>query len=223
MTVTIERGPQCECGCGEYLPIGSARKYKRGHRANVNSAMADQMEYNFNFEPGYNTEPINPNYRSPDVDWDDDAGWVSLEDAANATPNDPTGAPWEDASKPEFIFSLPKKVQADIEGKLAFMLSTTGMAVSMPDPICGQAIINNTPEIAKALTPIICQSPGVVAWFQKTSNIMLYINLAMAMAPLVATILGHHLPSRNRNNFNGPPQNGHMDIPMDPSNYYTVQ
>lgn len=29
--ISEEHGPPCQDGCGEYLPIGSTRKYKRGH------------------------------------------------------------------------------------------------------------------------------------------------------------------------------------------------
>lgn len=219
MTITDVKGPLCACGCGEYLPIGSTRQYKRGHKARVNAEIADEIQngngvfdgYNFKYEPTYNAEPIDPNSFIE---------WETIQDAADATPNDPEGALWDDAPKQEFKLSLPKRVQADIEGKIAFMLSTTAMAVSLPDPFCGQALLENTPQISKALTPIICQSPGIVAWFQKTSNIMLYVNLAMACAPVVVAIMNHHIPAKGPQ-FNGPP-NGQMDIPVDP-NYYGVQ
>lgn len=228
MTITDVKGPLCACGCGEYLPIGSTRQYKRGHKARVNAEIADQVEhnngvfdgYNFRYDAPYNSEPIDPYSFVERIPVSDDSGWESISDAAAGTPNDPEGALWDDVPKQEFKLSLPKRVQADIEGKIAFMLSTTAMAVSLPDPFCGQALLENTPQISKALTPIICQSPGVVAWFQKTSNIMLYVNLAMACAPVVAAIMNHHIPARGQQ-FNGPP-NGQMDIPVDP-NYYGVQ
>lgn len=35
---TGEAGPECACGCGETLPVGSKREYKRGHRANSSEA-----------------------------------------------------------------------------------------------------------------------------------------------------------------------------------------
>jgi hypothetical protein len=191
--------------------------------------MADAIEqngvfdgYQFRESLPYNAEPIDPDSFNANLDdeWEE---YVTLEDAANAVPNDPIGASWEAPQQSQqFKVSLPKRVQADIEGKLAFMISTTAMAVSMPDPVCGQALLQNTPDIAKALTPIICQSPGVVAWFQKTSNIMLYVNLAMAMVPFIATVLDHHLPSKNKNQFNGPASNGQMNIKVDP-NAYAVQ
>jgi hypothetical protein len=227
MTITMNAplvtGPPCKCGCGEYLPIGSTREYKRGHKARVNSELADQIEqgngvfdgYNFQYDAPYNTEPIDP-YSFID---EDNAGWETIQDAASSVPNDPEGNLWDDPSKPfQVKLSLPKRVQADIEGKIAFMLSTTGMAVGIPDPFCGNAILQNTPQIAKALTPIICQSPGIVQWFQKTSNIMLYVNLAMACAPVIVAVMNHHLPSRQQQMA----ENGQVNIPVDPS-YYGVQ
>ena len=225
MTITMNQtaiGPECKCGCGEYLPIGSNREYKRGHKARVNRELADRIEsgngvfdgYNFQYGAPYNTEPIDPDafMAAPDT------GWESIQHAADNIPNDPDGAVWADANQFQFQPTLPKKLLGDIEGKIAFMLSTTGMAVGIPDPTCGNAILENTPQIAKALTPIICQSPGVVAWFQKTSNVMLYVNLAMACAPVIVAVMNHHLPSKTTET----PVNGNMDIPVDP-NYYGVR
>lgn len=224
MTTPTLTGPLCECGCGEYLPVGSTRKYKRGHKERVNQALADQMQsngvfdgYNFRFEPTYNSEPINPDGF---ITIPDESGWETIQQAADNVPNDPEGNLWDKSPEFEYKLTLPKTVQKDIEGKLAFMLTTTGMAIGLPDPICGNAILENTPNIAKALTPIICQSPGVVAWFSKTSNIMLYVNLAMAVAPVVMTVLNHHIPNRNPKIED--PMNGQMNIPVDP-NYYGVR
>lgn len=228
-TALIEVGPLCECGCGEHLPIGSTRAYKRGHKSRENRRIADQMEqngvfdgYEFRTQLPYNAEPINPNY-SQQIDniIDDfngmDGGWETIADAAANVPNDPEGAnfwenqeknqnPWSDYKE----FKVPRTVQKDVEGKIAFMLMTTGNAVGIVDDVCGNAILENTPNIAKSLTPILCQSPGVVAWFTKTSNFMLYVNLAMALAPVVMAIASHHLPGNKDPEF--VVNNGQMDI-----------
>jgi hypothetical protein len=226
----IEVGPLCECGCGERLPIGSTRKYKRGHKAEANRQLADQMEangvfdgYNFRQELPYNAEPINPYEFAGNSDM---VGWETIQDAAENVPNDPEGANfWESNDvfergqrAAEFEFKIPRGVAKDVQGKVAFMLSTTAMAVGLVDDYCGNSILENTPQISKALTPILCQSPGVVAWFTRTSNVMLYVNLAMAMAPVAMAIMNHHL---------GPkpetipvPANGQMNINP---NMYGVQ
>lgn len=225
----VEVGPMCECGCGERLPVGSTRKYKRGHKALENRAVADELErngvfdgYNFRLEAPYNTEPINPDYIPNDFN-NLELGWETIADAAAGTPNDPDGAPfWEDAATysqmPQFEFKIPRGVAKDVEGKVAFMLMTTGTAVGLVDQVCSTAILENTPKIAKALTPILCQSPGVVAWFTKTSNVMLYVNLAMALAPVVMAVASHHLPGNKNPEFTV--TNGQMDINP---NMYGVQ
>lgn len=210
---TVEVGPLCECGCGEHLPVGSTRSYKRGHKADANRRLSEQMEangvfdgYNFRTELPYNAEPINPmsdQYNSnidPNMDWAN--GWETIQDAARDVPNDPEGNLWSNAASTEFPefkeFKIPRGVARDVEGKVAFMLMTTGTTIGLVDDICGNAILTNTPKIAKALTPILCQSPGVVAWFTKTSNFMLYVNLAMALAPVVMAVASHHLPGGAR-------------------------
>ena len=219
---SVEVGPLCECGCGERLPIGSTRKYKRGHKAEANRQLADQMEangvfdgYNFRTELPYNAEPI----YVPGIDpIDDIGGWETIQDAARDTPDDPEGNLWTKESLndlPQFKeFRIPRGVARDVEGKVAFLLMTTGSTIGLVDDVCGNAILENTPKIAKALTPVLCQSPGVVAWFTKTSNFMLYINLAMALAPVVMAVASHHLPGGQKD-----PEftvnNGQMDINPD--------
>jgi hypothetical protein len=228
----IEVGPLCECGCGERLPVGSARKYKRGHKAEANRQLADQMEangvfdgYNFRSDIPYNTEPIDPYIfvANSDAAGFNGTGWETIQDAAAGTPNDPEGANfWENADGtqiPQFEFKIPRGVARDVEGKVAFMLSTTGMAIGLVDDYCGNSILQNTPKIAKALTPVLCQSPGVVAWFTKTSNIMLYVNLAMALAPVVMAVASHHLPGPKAEAVPDP-GNGQMNINP---NMYAVQ
>ena len=227
-TATIEVGPLCECGCGERLPVGSIRKYKRGHRQEANRRDADAMEqngvfdgYNFRDSLPYNAEPIDTDYVSPVIEFN---GWETIQDAAAGVPNDPEGANfWENEGKNNVIdfpqLVIPRGVVKDVEGKVAFMLMTTGSAIGLVDDICGNAILENTPKITKALTPILCQSPGVVAWFTKTSNVMLYVNLAMALAPVIMTVMSHHLPG-NKDNPEFVVNNGQTNINP---NMYGVQ
>jgi hypothetical protein len=232
MPVTLtEVGPLCQCGCGEHLPVGSTRNYKRGHKERENQALTAQLDangvfdgYEFRTNLPYNAEPIDPNYNSlvdPNMDYAN--GWETIQDAAANTPNDPEGANfWENNDGMTTLFQqefkIPRGVQRDVEGKVAFMLLTTGNAVSLLDPVCGGAVLENTPRIAKSLTPILCQSPGVVAWFTKTSNFMLYVNLAMALAPVVMAVMSHHLPGNKEPEFTV--NNGQMNINPD---MYRVQ
>jgi hypothetical protein len=234
MPVTLtEVGPLCECGCGEHLPIGSVRKYKRGHRSRENQLISAEMErngvfdgYEFRQHLPYNAEPIDTGYPSSIIEDDmTGLGWETIQDAADNVPNDPEGANfWENHDQSQVLFQqefkIPRSAVKDIEGKVAFMLLTTGNAIGLVDGVCGNAILENSPRIAKSLTPILCQSPGVVAWFTKTSNVMLYVNLAMALAPVVMTVMSHHLPGGNKEPEFDVVPNGQMNINPD---MYRVQ
>lgn len=177
---------ECECGCGEYLPIGSTRRYKRGHRNRGDSAT-------FSVTHADRIAEALPDEASESEDnsfWDDS---ISLETAASITPDDP--APFEEADKkpPAPTVKLTKRVRDDVEGKIAFMISVTGSMAAMVDPVCGGAFLANGDQVAAKLTPIICKSPEAIQWFQKSSNFMLYLDLMVACWPIFAAIFAHHI------------------------------
>lgn len=216
--IEMEVGPQCECGCGEYLPVGSKRRYKNGHRQRVNMREAERIDavlsQNEDFwqrDLPYNTEPIDP-YDQPIPLIDYLPEDMTLADAAEITPDDPDGNIWDriDKEKARETVQLPAGTRKDIEGKLAFMLTMTGNMVSIPDPVCGEALLKNTPQITKAVVPLLMQSPDVVKWFQKSSNIMLYINLLMALWPVITTVFSHHAFKSDETAPN--PYNGQMNL-----------
>src|SRR5438309_5693648 len=114
----------CACGCGELLPEGSTRQYKRGHKQRVS-------------EPGSQTitgQPDNPDEADAEV--------YTIESAMADTPPDP-----EPKDQPEFkvktAIRVTASVRRDVEGKLAFVLLMTGQGISMPDPVCGSALVEN--------------------------------------------------------------------------------
>ena len=165
----------CQCGCGESLPEGSTRQYKRGHKARVDNPETAFTE----------TAPVE--------DGDEPAEPLSIDDAANLTPNDP-----EPSDLPEFKVKAPAikvtaGVRRDVEGKLAFAFALSGQMWAMADPVCGAVFLNQTPEIAKKLTPIVCQSPDVVKWLTKSSNFVLWVDLFMACWPVVQIVFAHHV------------------------------
>lgn len=224
VAMMTELGPLCECGCGERLPAGSVRKYKRGHRQRVNRAESRAMDKELGIFDGYNFQQ----YPAPETEridaWDtveyqtspEGAYAFTIADAAEVTPNDPDTDIWANVSPSGK--EIPRAIVRDVEGKLAFMLSTTAGMVNIVDPVCGGALLANTKDIAHNLTPVICQSPGIVAWFGKTSNVMLYVNLAMACWPVLAAVYAHHFSKHEEptpNAFNG-------DMNINP-NMYGVQ
>lgn len=165
----------CACGCGQDLPEGSTRQYKRGHK---------NKDVNQVAEDGFTETPVDGESELSDT--------LSLEDAASATPNDP-----EPKDQPEFkpktVVKVTAAVRRDVEGKLAFGLALGGQIWVMADPICGGAYLDHTENIAKKLTPIICQSPDVVKWLTKSSNFILYVDLFMAVWPVLQIIFAHHI------------------------------
>jgi hypothetical protein len=184
-------GPECECGCGEYLPYGSTRSYKRGHR---NRAQGN-----------YGGRPQNA---GPTIDKvsDPDSNWITLADAATETPNDPEPAGQEDHRKP--TIRVTKKVRDDIEGKVAMMIMMTSMLLQTKDEVCGKALEDNGPTIAQKFVPIICKSPELVRWFTKGGNYTAWLDLCMALWPVLTVAFGHHVSHSIQDTKPQPGQNG---------------
>jgi hypothetical protein len=167
----------CACGCGQELPETSTRQYKRGHKNKDINAMPDETftESGMEFE----------------IDREESAVYT-IDDAARDTPNDP-----EPKEQPEPKIRATVRITAamrrDVEGKLAFALGLGGQFWIMADPLCGSAFLDNTENIARKLTPVICQSPDIVRWLTKSSSFVLYVDLFMAFWPVVQMIFAHHI------------------------------
>lgn len=221
----MPNGPLCKCGCNEHLPAGSTRNYKRGHRQRVNRAESRAMDIEYGMSSVSDTpkqddlNPFNYSFIHEDTDssGDYDAHLFNIYDAAESTEDDPDSDIWSDIDPTK---DLPIRALKDIEGKLAFMMAMPARLLSVMDPVCGGALVKQSPVLAHTLTPIIAQSPGMVKWFSKTSNIILYLNLGMAMWPVLAAIWTHHLAPHEESGVNDFVENGQMNI--DP-NMYTVR
>lgn len=180
-------GPICGCGCGESLPENSTRTFKRGHKARL-----DNPETGFT---DVETEPV----------------ILDIDTAAQITPDDPEPKDVE-GTKPKATVRITPSIRRDVEGKLAFAFALGGQVWIMADPYCGNAFVENTDNIAKKLTPIICQSPDVVKWLTKSSNFILYVDLFMAMWPVLQMIFAHHIAKSVRVDENTP-------APHNPNDY----
>lgn len=170
----------CACGCGEFLAPDAVRDYKRGHRKAMeergDSPVVQEMDDD---SPGNGDEP-----------WDV-LNSITLEDAAGMVPDDPEPSERAKTSTPGI--RITKKIRDDVEGKIAFMLSVTASMAAMIDPVCGGALVENSPDMAAKLTPIICKSPEAVQWFRKSSNFMLYLDFVVACWPVFGAIYAHHM------------------------------
>jgi len=182
------------------LPEGSTRQYKRGHKNRVTEPGSGQ------FTP----EPAIPN----DSEYFTESEVYDLEAAIADTPPDP-----EPKEEPEFkvktAIRITASVRRDVEGKLAFVLLMTGQGLSMPDPVCGSALAENSGEIAKKLTPIICQSPELVKWFTRSGKFILWVDLLMAMWPVLQVVYMHHVAHA----FPAMEQSGNGQGPASPDMY----
>lgn len=220
--------PLCECGCGEYLPEGSTRRYKRGHSPafKASGRTVSRPRASANSDSGWTevtpeTASQIPAEVKQDAWWEiNDGGGFSIKDAAAITPDDPD--PWGETkeNKNPLEIKITASVRRDIEGKLAFMFGMTGNLWQMVDPVCGTALMQNSPNICKALVPIMCQSQAVVAWFQKASNFSMYLNLIMAVFPVLSVIYAHHLS--HSIGQGGQSVNGHVPNATVPENAYGV-
>jgi hypothetical protein len=160
----------CACGCGEFLPEGSTREYKRGHRNRI-SESAD----------GFTEVPIESEFVP-----------LTIDEVAAQTPDDP-----EPKDSPEVkvksVIKVTASVRRDIEGKLAFALGLSGQMWAMADPMCGTVFLDNADNVAKKLTPIMCQSPEVVRWFTRSGKFILWVDLMVALWPVLTMIFAHHI------------------------------
>lgn len=164
-------GPPCQCDCGEFLPYGSTRQFKRGHKENPRPRnRATGSEFDEVFDP--------------------DSNWMTLSDAATSIPNDPDPPEAKEAKQQ---IRVTKRVRDDIEGKLAMMFAMVAMLWETKDPVCAPALADSAPDISAKLVPIICKSPEMVRWFTKGGNYTAWLDLMMVLVPFGKVVVSHHI------------------------------
>lgn len=189
----------CQCGCGESLPEGSTRQYKRGHKNRDVNAVPDNE---------FVETPAEADTGEPEP--------FTIDDAARETPNDPEPKDVPEY-KPKTTIRVTASVRRDVEGMLAFAFGMSGQMWSMIDPLCGGTMLENGPKLAKAYTPIICQSPSAVKFITKSGKFAMYIEAAVATWPIVQTVFAHHIVKNAGSQL--ATSNGQMPAP----NEYVVQ
>jgi hypothetical protein len=191
MTTTL-LGPLCKCGCGDNLPYGSTRNYKRGHKPLDDALLHAVPSPPANQEPDWHTVDDGvSDYVPDDISALENSAPLTLANAASITPDDKPPADFGKPEKPKFRAS--RRVQQDVEAKLTFYLSLTTTMLEPLDPVCFGTMKEHTANVASKLTPIMCQSPEVVRWLTKAGNFALYADLAMALWPVVQVIIAHHI------------------------------
>lgn len=195
-------GPPCQCGCGENLPEGSPRRFKRGHAKAHNRKVAQQILKEERAKENQDSPPAPP----PTADAFADLGnsWEGIQDPfANLgaeLPDDPEpdaqqreAASGDRIIQPDGTILVTKQVARDIQGKLAFLMSMPASMLMPLDPICMRVVLDQTPEISARLTPIICQSQDMVQFFTRSSGFIMWISLGSAVWPVIQVVIAHHL------------------------------
>lgn len=120
--------------------------------------------------------------------------WRELEATESPDP-EPPNATDDKFNKPEDkIFTVSKLVREDIEGKIGFFWGMTASGFQLFDPYCGKVMADRTEIIAAKLTPLVCKSPDLVKWFSsKGGGYMEWLDLAIAVWPVLEAIYAHHL------------------------------
>lgn len=88
---------------------------------------------------------------------------------------------------------VTKAVRDDVTGKLTLLLSPLAMGWQMADPYCGGAFAENLDEIVIKAVPLLCMSPAVVEFFQKSSLIWAIFELTIALQPVGVAVYKHHV------------------------------
>jgi hypothetical protein len=190
----------CACGCGTAINDGS--RWARGHYRRGEGTFAPvpgpgelppDLEELFTDElgPGFGHGQV---YGSTSVhgpgpgelggqaaELGDDPGPASLRDG----PARPGPAP-----RP----TVTNKLRRDIQAKVSMPLEIGGRVWQARDPVCGGTFVEQRPEIADALTDIICQSADLIDFFTgPAGGFMVYLKLASALWPVIELVLTHHI------------------------------
>lgn len=110
--------------------------------------------------------------------------WADRQPPAGKRPPRPRHGP----AKP-----VPQAVRDDMTGKVALLLSVPAMTWQAGDPYCGGAFAENVDNITQKLVPLLCLSPDIVRFFQKTSTFMLLLEFAIACQPVGIAVVKHHV------------------------------
>lgn len=88
---------------------------------------------------------------------------------------------------------VTKAKKEEIRDFLVLMITMPAATLSMKDPHCAGAFLDNADRIADALVPLICRNPAMLAWFTTGTGMFDYFILLQALQPVATTIWQHHV------------------------------
>ncbi|MDA8319079.1 MAG: hypothetical protein M0030_04585 [Actinomycetota bacterium] len=214
----------CKCGCGAEVAPG--KRYLKGHWAKHQAQKRgteptpdlpdpDDTTWDLGeiFPDDGDLEDDEP---QPEGSWDGDVPpWVT--DGQDPEPEpDPEPAHAREAKpsrRGKTAAARPVRVTAgvrrDVHAKIQLAVVLPGKVWEARDPMCGGTFVHQAPEIADALTDIVCDSPDLLNWFTgPAGGFMKYFKLVMALQPVGLAVWAHHGPGTRQQFPDGtmPPQ-----------------
>jgi len=126
---------------------------------------------------------------------DSPADHLEPESDADLLPPDPKpgrkarGAP---RSRPSVAKATVAQKRA-VADALTMMITMPAGIVSLRDPVCGNAVLDQADAVVDRLVPIVCRNPALLSWFTEGAAYMDWIALMGALAPIAKTIWSHHV------------------------------
>lgn len=81
----------------------------------------------------------------------------------------------------------------DVEGGLLVYLQMSGTALALRDPVCGGALVQQAPAIAKALLQLAKENDRVRKWLLRSVGASGWLGVGMAAWPFLMTVYAHHI------------------------------
>jgi hypothetical protein len=87
-----------------------------------------------------------------------------------------------------------KADQDQVRDALTMLYTLPAWGLRLRDPHCGGALQDQRDDIVKALVPIVCRNPGMLAFFTAANAPWMdYLALFQALMPVGQTIWAHHV------------------------------
>jgi hypothetical protein len=104
---------------------------------------------------------------------------------------------------------------------LTMMITMPAGIVSLRDPVCGNAVLDQAEAVVDRLVPIVCRNPAMLGWFTEGAAYMDWIALMGALAPIAKTVWSHHV-TRSLGHEEGPGEHAPADFGAYPAPVFSA-
>lgn len=98
-----------------------------------------------------------------------------------------------DEAKTKATVRVTAKIRKEMEESIAGYLAFGAGAWAMNDPICANALLDQSEEIAAKLVPILSRNQAVIRYFRSTSTFKDTMDLALVLWPVIQAVGKHHI------------------------------